>query len=418
MAAAQDPAPIVSSPSPAGARAILRRVLSLVGPGMITAAVVLGPGSITVSSKCGALMGYSVLWVVATATIMMVLFTRMGARIGLLCEESFLTTAAKRYGRWVAVLIGVCGLLIATGFQTGNNIGAGLAASEMFGGSMGTWAVVFTAVALVMLWTSSRVYDLLEKIMVCLVAVMIVSFFGNLCMVRPDAAELVRGFIPSRPKIFGLVVAISATTFSVAAAAFQPYLVRSKGWAAADLRKAMRDSAVGITTLGVISCVIMITSAAVLRPKGITVKSAVDMARQLEPLLGSLARWLFLFGLWAGAFSSFIVNALIGGTLMADGLGIGDRLERRWAKTLGSVVMLAGTEAALLYGDEPVQLLVMAQKATILGVPLIAVVMLVMANDRRVVGEHRNGWVANGVGAAALVWLGVLSVRQLLALVT
>ena len=103
---------------------------------------------------------------------------------------------------------------------------------------------------------------------------------------------------------------------------------------------------------------------------------------------------------------------------MADGLGIGDRLERRWAKTLGSVVMLAGTEAALLYGDEPVQLLVMAQKATILGVPLIAVVMLVMANDRRVVGEHRNGWVANGVGAAALVWLGVLSVRQLLALVT
>lgn len=418
MAATEEPMIPARSPAGGRARAIVKRALSLVGPGMITAAVVLGPGSITVSSKSGALMGYSVLWVVVTATVMMISFTRMGARIGLLCPDSFLTTAGKRYGRWVSVAIGLCGLLITTGFQTGNNIGAGLAASEMFGGSMGTWAVAFTAVALVMLWTSSRIYDLLEKIMVCLVGVMMVSFVGNVCMVRPDAVELVRGLVPSSPRIFGLVVAISATTFSVAAAAFQPYLVRAKGWSSADLRKGMRDSAVGIASLGAISCVIMITSAAVLRPEGIKVESAVDMARQLEPLLGSLARWLFLLGLWAGAFSSFIVNALIGGTLMADGLGIGDRLESRWAKILGSAVMLAGTVVALLFGKNPIQLLVVAQATTILGVPLIAVVMLVMANDREVVGEHRNGWIANGVGVAALGWLGVLSVRQLLAFVT
>ncbi len=74
--------------------------------------------------------------------------------------------------------------------------------------------------------------------------------------------------------------------------------------------------------------VIMITAATVLKPAGVEVNSAIDMAMQLEPLLGPLAKWMFLLGFWSAAFSSFIVNAMIGGTLLADGLGLGGILWR------------------------------------------------------------------------------------------
>lgn len=394
-------------------RALGKRLLGAVGPGLITAAVVLGPGSITVSSKCGALMGYSVLWVVLLAVILMIAFTSLGARIGMVISSSFLAVAAERYGRWMAVLLGVCGFLITTGFQTGNNVGVGLALSEMFGGSMGFWAVVFTAVALLMMWSSSSLYKALERMMVVLVALMIVCFLGNLTMIRPDVFGIIGGLVPSKPAVFGLVVAISATTFSVAAAAFQPYLVRAKGWGKQDLEKGFRDSAVGISMLGLISAVIMITAATELKPRGITVSSAVDMARQLEPLLGVASKWLFLLGLWAGAFSSFIINAMIGGTLMADGLGIGDKLESRSAKILASVVMALGTIVALLCKKNPIQFLVLAQATTILGVPLIAVVMWHLGNDAKLMGEHRTRPAVNVILLAGIGWLLFLSVRQL-----
>jgi len=132
----------------------IQRFMAVVGPGFITAAVVLGPGSITVSSSSGALMGYSILWTVVVAAIMMITFTRFGAIIGILSNESLLTTAANKYGRWIAILMGISGFLITSGFQTGNNIGVGLAMNALFGGSMSLWAAIFTIVALILIWTS------------------------------------------------------------------------------------------------------------------------------------------------------------------------------------------------------------------------------------------------------------------------
>src|SRR5699024_8040440 len=211
-------------------KSVFKNIISLIGPGLITAAVVMGPGSITVSSKAGATMGYSVLWTVAIAAIMMAMFSKMGSTIGLMSEQSFLQTVSSKYGKVVAIIIGLSGFFITTVFQTGNNIGVVLVFSTMFGGSVGLWAEAFTVVALTFLWTSADIYKFLERVMTFLVFIMIITFFGNLLIIRPNFGELAKGFIPSKPEIFGLVVAISATTFSIAAAAFQSYVVRSKGW--------------------------------------------------------------------------------------------------------------------------------------------------------------------------------------------
>jgi len=393
----------------------LKKVAGLFGPGLVTAAVVLGPGSITVASKSGALMGCSILWAVVVAGIMMAAYTCAGSRIGMMAGAPLLTVVARTWGRWLAALMGLSGFCICVGFQTGDNVGVGIALAEMFGMSMNFWSVVFTIIALGLLWGSRSLYQAVEYLMMILVAVMIAAFFGNLLMVRFNGAEVLRGLVPAKPAVFGLVVAISATTFSVAAAAFQAYLVQSKGWKPHDLKKGFRDAAVGIATLGAISCVIMITSATVLRPAGVKVNTALDMALQLEPLLGASAKWLFLTGLWAGAFSSFVVNAMVGGALLSDGLGLGGALDSFWAKLLASVVMLLGTAAAMLFGDNPIQLLILAQSATMLGVPIIAAVMVLLVNRRSVMGAAKAGPIENIVLLFSLAWTLYLSVRQAVA---
>ncbi len=387
---------------------------SKIGPGLITAAVVVGPGSITVCSKLGATMGYSVLWTIVIASIMMITFTWIGTMIGIMSNESFLSTVSKKYGFLVSLIMGVSAFFITTGFQIGNNIGVGLALETLFGGSTWFWASLFTVISLVFLWSSNSFYSLLENLMTVLVFIMVISFWGNLLIIRPDMGEIVKGLIPHKPQSFGLVIAVSATTFSVAAASFQAYLVREKGWTREDISKGLKDSSIGIVILSIICMVIIITSAAVLKPAEITVNSAVEMAMQLEPLLGSFAKWMFLFGLWAGSFSSFIVNAMIGGTFLADGLRLGSSLDSLWAKVFASIIMILGTAATALLGENPIQLLVITQATTIFGVPLIALFMIILSNDYGVMGEHKSGFITNIIGSFAVLWLLYLSYRQFL----
>lgn len=386
--------------------------LSSIGPGLITAAVVIGPGSITVCSKSGASMGYSALWVTCFGTIMMITFTRISARIGIVSKDSLIQTVSKEYSQAVAFLIGISVFLITAGFQTGNNVGVGIVFNTIFGGSVGMWGSIFTVIALVFLWSSSSIYKLLEKVMIFLVFVMVITFFGNLLMIRPNSVDLAKGFIPSKPKNLELVIALSATTFSMAAASFQAYIVRSKGWTKRNLKNGLKSSTIGIIVLCLISMVIMITSATVLKPAGITVDSAVDMAIQLEPLLGSLAKWMFLLGLWSGAFSSFIVNAMTGGTFLADALKLGNSMDSKWSKIFASCVMIMGALISVLFGENPIQLLVLAQGITILGVPLIAIVLLMVSNNKKLMKEFKNSYSTNIISIISIIWLIYLSYNQ------
>jgi Mn2+/Fe2+ NRAMP family transporter len=396
----------------------LKNLLSKFGPGLIVAATVLGPGSLTVSSKSGALMGYSILWTVVISAIFMTTFTRMAARIGCSQKRSLLELVTDEYGKIWAILTGIMVFLICGGFQTGNNIGVGLSLQAMFGGSIGVWAILFLLIALVIIWISKDFYQILEKIMLVLVIIMVVSFFVNVFMSKPSISGIASGLIPSKPPIWGLVIAISATSFSVAGAAYQSYMVQGKGWGKNDIAKAKRDSTFGIIILCGLSALIMITSAAVLAPKDIKVNSAVDMAIQLEPLLGSFAKWIFLFGLLAASFSSFISNAVLGGMMLSDGLGLGRDINSKMVKIFSTILLVFSTLLAVILQQNPIQVLVVAQASTILGGPLVAIILILLGNNEKVLPqEQRNSIVSNIIAVIAVCWIFYLSYTQLIAFI-
>src|SRR5699024_5548320 len=104
----------------------------------------------------------------------------------------------------------------------------------------------------------------------------------------------------------GLIIAFTATCFSIVGASYQSYLVQEKGWTKDMAKDGMKESYLGIFLLGFISLLVMLTAAAVLRPAGIQVNSIEDMGLALEPLYGSWATILFMFGLFGAAFSSLM----------------------------------------------------------------------------------------------------------------
>jgi manganese transport protein len=214
---------------------------------------------------------------------------------------------------------------------------------------------------------------------------------------RPSVAGLAGGLVPRLPpgeRNWLPLIGLFGTTFSIAGAFYQAYLVREKGWTTSHLKQGVIDSALGIALLGGLTVVIMATSAAVLAGRAEELRNAADVARQLEPLFGKWAGVLFGLGLFAAAFSSFMVNAMVGGTLLSDGLGLGGSMDQPGPKAGTVLALLIGMGVAVwvaLAGSNAgmVVLIIIAQSLTVLGGPMVAVALLWLATRRDLQGARR-----------------------------
>ncbi len=394
-----------------------KRWLFSLGPGIITAALVFGPSKMTITSKMGADFGYSLLWVVAVAIFFMIIFTRMSSRVGSVSSVSLLTLIRQKFGNKAAIAIGIGIFLVTASFQAGNSIGVGIAIGEASDTSPLMWVLVFNSFGIMLLFFRSF-YKIMEKLMITLVALMLFSFLTTLFMVNPDIDATATGFIPSIPTTsMALVIAFTASCFSLVGAFYQSYLVqerkKSRG-VDAPLENAQASSTTGIIILGIMSAVVLICAAAVLNPQGIKVTSAAEMAKALEPLFGSYAAGLFFVGLFGASFSSLVGNATVGGTLLGDALGYGSNLNSKIVKIFIALVMITGAAVAITFGKLPLELIVLAQSVTIFLVPFIGIALYLIANDKSIMGDKVNKTRTKIFGALGLLVIIGLAISNVI----
>jgi manganese transport protein len=394
----------------------LQQGLLSLGPGIITAALVFGPSKMTITSKLGAEYGYSLLWIVGVAIFFMTIFTVMGAKIGVATEQSLLTTIRQKWGRTAAIVIGLGIFCVATSFQAGNSIGVGISIAEANGTSPVFWVVLFNILGISLLFFRSF-YKVLEKLMIFLVALMLFAFVTTLFLAQPSLSGIAGGLAPSVPAgSLGLVIAFTASCFSIVGAFYQSYLVQERIRLNPEIKENNRNSITGILILGLMSAIVMICAAAVLNRQGIHVGSASDMALALEPLFGSYASTLFLLGLFGASFSSLVGNATVGGALLGDALGYGSQLESKVVRLLIALVMVIGASIAIAFGKLPLELIVFAQSITIFLVPFIGIAMYAIGNDEKIMGRHRNSRAVRffgGLGLLILILLAISNVQEL-----
>ncbi len=388
----------------------IKNIFRSIGPGLIIASVVLGPGSITVASRIGSEYGYAFLWVIVLATVFMITYTSMSARFGVVNSDSILQSIADNYGRWFALLIGISAFLSTSSFRFGNNLGIGIGMQGITGINERVWPLIFTPMGVILIFWAKNLYKVLENLMKFMVMIMIIAFFINLILTKPEIAPLARGLVPSRFSMDSLhvVSALMGTSFALAAALYQSYLAQDKGWKKENLKRSLKDTYIGIFFLALISATILITSAAALHPRGILVNSAADMALQMEALFGVYAKVIFSVGLCAAAFSSMMVNSVIGGGLLADGLGLSRSMNDPRTKVFIIAILLIGMLVAVFFRGNVIYALIMAQASTMLTVPLIAVGLFLVLNNKKVMGEYRNNTRQNIIAVAGFLVVSIM----------
>ena len=370
---------------------------------MVVAAVVLGPGSILTSSKVGAGFGGLGIPVVVAAAVMMIGMVALAARIGVSYQGSTCDELASRLGRPLAIVVGLILFLVVALFQSSNNLAmvAGLSPLiEMMNGgkAVGTngqilLLLLFNAVLIGVLYLMRELYRSVEKLMKFLIGVMVVAFLFNFLVVYLTPRSFEFTAPASQGDLFALIGLIG-TTFTVGGAFYQSYLVKEKGWGISDAKRGLFDTVVSISVLGLVTVVILLTSMRVFygRPDQPELTSVDQVARQLEPLFGSWATVIFSVGIVAAAFSSFLVNAMIGGTVMSDSLGKGSRLGKGWPIHLTSVALLTGMGVAMLsltQSGSTVTLITFAQALTVVGNPALGATLLYLGTRPELVSARR-----------------------------
>jgi Mn2+/Fe2+ NRAMP family transporter len=370
-----------------------------IGPALIVAAVVLGPGSILTSSKVGSTFGLLGVPVVIGAAILMIGMVALSARLGAVYEDSLCDELAKRLGRPVAVFIGLTLFTLVAFFQSSNNIALVGGLEPMFGDEELSFAaragtlVGANLLIIACLYLLRNLYGSIEGLTKILMGLMTVAFLVNFAVVLSKPQP----FTPVAPKgdldwipLLGMI----GTTFSVGGAFYQAYLVKEKGWGLNDVRSGVFDSIFSISMLGIVTCIVLLTSWRVFygNPEPITLESVGDVAKQLEPSFGASAKLIFCSGILAGALSSFLVNALIGGTVMSDAIGKGARLQDKWPVHLTVVALLVGMVVAI-FGlknkESIVPLITLAQACTVIGLPALAGALLYLGTRPELTGPRK-----------------------------
>ena len=406
-----------------------------IGPALITACVVFGPGSLLVTANIGAAHKYELLWMLVLTGVFMGTYVTMAARIGVVGGATPCTLIAKNLGRFAAAVIGINLCLICTTFQFANNLAVVAAAKTLIPALNASWILLgLNGGIIIFLFAAGSIYRLLERTMKFMVALILICFVINLVCAGVNLAEVAKGLLPSWPEELTLMIprktagiihdpmlliaSLLGTTFSVGAAFYQGNLVREKGWSVNDYRRGIGDSIAGVTVLTMISAVIMITTATVI--PGQTATDVGMLAQSLRPLLGTTANIIFCVGLLAVSMNPFLINAIIGGAISADGLGLPCKFSDKWPRRLTVVVLLMGMTvamAALRTGQKPVTLIIIGQALTVLANPLMAAAILYLANSKKIMGQYRNKWLMNIFAAAGLLLVIAMAVRVLYRLI-
>ncbi|TAP25653.1 MULTISPECIES: Nramp family divalent metal transporter [Micrococcaceae] len=386
--------------------------LALMGPAFVVGAWQFGPGNLTTAVQAGSRYGYSLLWVIAISTILMIFFTDMSVRFGLSSPSSLITAIKDHLGKATGIAAGFGVFGITLMFSVGNAVGSGLGLSMVFGGSPILWTVICTAgVGLILAFRN--VYGIVEKALLVIVALMAVAFIASAVIAKPDWYQSAAGLVPQLPAGSEiLVVALVGTNFSINAAFYNSYGIKENARSRADYRDiTLVDTIPGIVAPGIMTALVIMVSAAVLGSTGSQAGTINGLAAIFEPLAGPVGTVIFALGLSGAAFSSMIANATAGGTMMSDALGKGSKSGSPTARIVTGLILAFGLLVTLAFQSSPVGLIVIAQSLTVLIAPLLGVLLVLMANNVHVMGELRNRWWHNLFGLLGLVAIIASSVR-------
>ena len=395
------------------------------GPGLLVTAAFIGPGTITTASVAGANFGFALIWTLLFSVIATILLQSMAARLGVATGQD-LAQALRAHietplFKSLAIFLVISAIGVGSAaYEAGNLSGASMGLIEIFPHvNAQLWTPLIAFLSAVLLYSGK--HKVVENALILLVILMSLVFISTLVMAAPSLSDVLAGFIPSMPEgSITTVLALVGTTIVPYNLFLHSGVLAARHDSKSDKQKVIKqtnvDTGVSITLGGVITLAILSTASVAFYGTDAGQISAANMAVQLEPLLGDAAHYFFAIGLFAAGLTSAITAPLAGAYAVCGMLGWSNKMDNTRFKSVAIVILLFGAAVASL-GLDPVAVIIFAQAANGLLLPIVTTYLVWLVNQKTVMGKYTNSLLVNLLSLPVLVLIFGLSGYKLFRLI-
>ena len=397
-------------------------MLAVVGPGFITANVDNDAGGIFTYSQAGAQFGYSLLWTMIPITIALIVVQEMAARLGAVTGKGLSDLIREEFGFRLTFIVMVT--LVITNF--GNVVAefAGVASSlELFGWSKYI-VVPVCGVRRLAARRPRHVRQHREDLPAA--SAFYVCYIVAGVLAHPDWKAAAFATV-TRPEAAGIrnygylymVIGLVGTTIAPWMQFYLQASIVEKGITARQYRASRWDVILGCIFTDVVAWFIIVACAATLYANGHhDIGSAADAAQALRPLAGEYAYLLFAAGLFNASLFAASILPISTAYAVCEGLGFESGLDKKFHEApvfywLYTVLIVLGAGVLLVPRLPLVYVSVLSQVVNGVVLPFVLVFMLLLTNDRELMGEHINSRRFNIIAWTTVVVMIVLTLLML-----
>lgn len=398
-----------------------RRVLlflAVMGPGIITGNVDNDANGIATYSIAGASYGYRLLWTLLVSTVALAVVQEMVARMGAVTGKGLADLIRERFRVRLTVLAMVI-LVVANWANTVGDFAGVAGAMEIF--RISRYVAVPVAALLVWVLVVRGTYRVVERVFLAATAVY-VTYIISAVLARPPWGDVLKAAVtPSfqfDPTFMAMTIGLVGTTIAPWMQFYQQAAVVDKGIRAEEYRYARLDTYLGAISTNVVSFFIVVACGATLFVHGISIHDAKDAAIALAPLAGRYASGLFAIGLLNAAVFSVAIIPLSTAYAVCEAFGWEAGLNRTLREApifvaLYTALIAVAALVILLPGIPLIRVMYLSQVLNGMLLPVILIFLILLTNDRRIMGPYRNSAAFNIISGITVITMVVLTVLLL-----
>lgn len=368
--------------------------ITVLGPGLITALVDNDSAGIFTYSLAGAQYGYNLIWTFIPMIFSLIVAQEMGVRMGIISGKGLASLIREKVGVKLTIFIMIA-LLIANFGTTLAEFSGIVVSSQIFG----IPAIITVPLIAIIIWllVIKGSYKNVEKIFIIL-SLIYISYIIAGFMAHPDWNQVANSIVPdvefNTPYIV-MVVGLIGTTIAPWMQFYLQSSVVEKGVSRDELKYSQVESVLGPIVTGVVALFILLACAATIYVSGTPVNNVQDIANALIPVAGEYAGVLFAIGFLNASLFSAIILPLSTAYYVCESLGFETGISKNFKEApifhglyAGMIFLCA---IVILIPNIPLSsILLFSQVLNGLILPIILVLMLMIINDKRIMGDYTN----------------------------
>lgn len=373
-----------------------RTLLAFIGPAYLVSVGYMDPGNWATDIAGGSQFGYQLIWVLLMSNLMALLLQTLAARLGIVKGWDLAQASRQQYAKWANISLYAFAEIAIAACDLAEIIGMAIGLSLLFDLPLMYGVLITVFDTFLLMFLLNKGVRKLEAFILVLISIIGISFIAQMLIVKPDASEVVKGFMPQSLSGNALYIAIG-----IIGATVMPHnlylhsaLVQTRKFGKDDagIKRAIKfnfiDSTIALNLAFFVNAAILILAATAFYKNGyFEVTDIQDAHKLLTGIFGSLAPSLFAIALIAAGQSSTITGTLAGQIVMEGYLNL--RISPWLRRIVTRIIAIAPAVFTIVYfGEDKVgELLILSQVVLSMQLGFAVIPLIHFNSSKKVMGK-------------------------------